>query len=232
MNLRHTLLAVTAAAASASASASIVVLDFEGISPSYPHANNVFIQGFYNGGASSVGTSGTNFGIEFSANSLLICLNTPGFSCSNTSRGGLAPASDKGSLFFLSGNKSIMNVAAGFSDGFSFNYVSTSFAGDVQVFDGLDGTGNLLATLNLQPNANAGLCPAGSGGFCPFGPAGVKFSGVAKSVSFGGVANQIVFDDITFGSDVPAIPEPGTYALMALGLAGVGFAARRRRGQA
>jgi hypothetical protein len=46
------------------------------------------------------------------------------------------------------------------------------------------------------------------------------------------VANRIVFDDITFGSDVPAIPEPGTYALMALGLAGVGFAARRRRGRA
>jgi hypothetical protein len=232
MKFRHTLLAGAAALASASASASIVVLDFEGISK-YPHPNNsVFIQDFYNGGTSSIGTSGPNLGISFGRNALLICLNTPGVNCSNTSRGGLAPASDKGSLFFLSGTETFMNFAAGFSDGFSFNYVSTSFAGDVQVFDGLNGTGNLLATLKLTPNANSGLCPGLGAGFCPFGPAGVKFSGVAKSVSFGGVANQIVFDDITFGSDVPAIPEPGTYALMALGLAGVGFAARRRRVQA
>jgi hypothetical protein len=169
MKFRHTLLAAAAAVASASASASIVVLDFEGIAP-HPNSSNVFIQDFYNGGSSSIGTSGPNFGVEFSANSLLICLNTPRTNCSNASRGGLAPASDKGSLFFLSGNESIMNVAAGFSDGFSFNDVSTRFAGDVQVFDGLDGTGNLLATLNLQPNANAGLCPTGSGAFCPFGP--------------------------------------------------------------
>jgi hypothetical protein len=35
----------------------------------------------------------------------------------------------------------------------------------------------------------------------------VAFSGIAKSIGFGGVANQIVFDDVTFGS---ATPGPGT----------------------
>jgi len=42
------------------------------------------------------------------------------------------------------------------------------------------------------------------------------------------------FDNVTFGSDMPMdgvtqIPEPSTYAMLALGLAAVGFAARRGR---
>ncbi len=35
--------------------------------------------------------------------------------------------------------------------------------------------------------------------------------------------------DYTAGNSVPAVPEPETWALMGLGLAGVGFAARRRK---
>ncbi|HTQ79133.1 MAG TPA: hypothetical protein VMM92_03995, partial [Thermoanaerobaculia bacterium] len=34
-------------------------------------------------------------------------------------------------------------------------------------------------------------------------PIGVSFSGVARSVDFGGTANQIGFDNITFGSQTP-----------------------------
>jgi PEP-CTERM motif len=119
--------------------------------------------------------------------------------CSNTSRGGSAPSSEKGSLFFLTGAQTYMNVAAGFETGFSFNYVSTSFSGAVNVYDSLNGTGY-------------------NAGFCPFGPAGVAFNGVAKSVSFGSVT--------------PNVPEPETYALMALGLGVVGLASRCRRHQA
>ncbi len=49
------------------ASAAVTVLDFENIAP-YPNGNNVLVQGFYNGGTSSIGTTGTNYGGEFSSN--------------------------------------------------------------------------------------------------------------------------------------------------------------------
>src|SRR6202008_3200767 len=105
------------------------------------------------------------------------CLNTTSVVCSNTSRGGLgSPTSQLGGLFFLTGAESIMNVAAGFDTGFSFNYVSFSQPGSVKVYDGLDGTGNELASIALGPNA--GSCPGYSAGFCPFSPIGVAFAGV------------------------------------------------------
>lgn len=230
MNLK---LIVAAAAAvlsiGSAAQASVVSLNFENIA-SYPNGNNVYIQDYYNGGTSSIGTSGTNYGVSFGSNALLICLNTIGTGCSNTSRGGLGdPGSQKGGLFFLSGSETYLNYAAGFTTGFSFNYVSVSYAGSVGVYDGLNGTGNLLGTLNLTPNA--GSCPGYGAGFCPFGASGINFAGTAKSIAFGGVANQIVFDDVTFGSAVPGggVPEPATWALMISGFGLAGAALRRRK---
>ncbi|MFN3642549.1 MAG: VPLPA-CTERM sorting domain-containing protein [Gemmobacter sp.] len=236
MSLKRVLMAAAASAALAtSAQAAVVVLDFEGIAD-YPNSNDVFVQDFYNGGTSSVGTSGTNYGISFGSNALLICLNSTSVFCSNTSRGGEGnPNSREGALFFLDGDETFMNVAAGFETGFSFNYVSTTFSGSVGVYDGLDGTGNLLASIDLRPNA--GFCPDYSAGFCPFGPAGIAFAGIAKSVSFGGVANQIVFDDITFGSSIPdpdpdpnVVPLPASLPLLLAGLGGIAALRRRRRG--
>ena len=109
-----------------------------------------------------------------------------------------------------------------------------TFSGSVTVYDGLNGTGNVLATLDLSPNA--GSCPGYGAGFCPFSPVGVLFDGTALSIGFGGVANQIVFDDITFGSEIPgrgnnAVPEPATWAMMLMGFGAAGFAMRRRRRQ-
>jgi hypothetical protein len=231
--MKKLILAAAVFALSSSVTQAAIVLDFEGIAP-YPNDNSVLIQNYYNGGTASNGNSGPNLGVAFSANSLLICLNSLSVTCSNTSRGGLAPTSAQGALFFLSGAQSIMNVAAGFDTGFSFNYASASQPGSVSVFDGLDGTGNLLATFALSPNATG--CPAYGAGFCPFAPIGVSFAGIARSVSFAGVANQIVFDDITFGSATPittgSVPEPATWLTMILGLGLTGAAIRRRRQQA
>lgn len=219
--------ALALAAAGAAQAGPVVSLNFEGVNATYP-SGFAAIQNFYNGGTSSDGTTGANFGITFSPNALAICLNSTTVVCSNTSRGGLAPGSDKGALFFLSGSNTFMDDPAGFTNGFSFNYVSASQPGSVSAYSGLDGTGTLLATLNLSPNA--GSCPGYSAGFCPFSAAGVAFAGIAKSISFAGVANQIVFDDVTFGSTKPGpgggVPEPSTWAMMLLGLVGAGAALR------
>jgi hypothetical protein len=208
----------------------VIVLNFEGINATYP-SGYAQVLDFYNGGTSSDLTSGTNYGIGFTDNALAICLNTPGFSCSNTSRGGLGdPASAEGALFFLSGSATYMNVAAGFDTGFSFFYTAINEVGSVSVYDGLNGTGNLLGTLSLPTTASA-CDPIYGAGFCPFYPGSLAFSGTAMSVSFAGVANQVVFDDVTFGSTTPGptVPEPASLALLGAGLFGIGVLRYRRK---
>lgn len=220
----------TSAAIAAPANAAIVVLDFENIG-TYPSNSNIQILDYYNGGTSSNGSSGTNYGVSFGRNAETLCLNTPGTDCSNTSRGGVGdPASQFTGLFFLSGTETHLNFAAGFTDGFSFNYASNNTPGSVGVYEGLNGTGNLLATILLPVNAPGCGADYSFAQYCPFGPAGIAFAGTAQSIAFGGVANFIVFDDITFGSATPgAVPEPATWAMMLIGFGAMGTALRRSR---
>ena len=156
-------------------------------------------------------------------------MNTPGGSCSNTSRGGLGdPNSQLGGLFFLTGGATILNDPAGFDTGFSFNYTAINTGGSIDVFDGLSGTGTNLAHLDL-PTTVSNCPPQYAAGFCPFFPIGVAFAGTAQSIVFNGVANQIVFDDITFGSVTPpTVPEPTSLALLGTGLAGIAMFRRRK----
>lgn len=207
-------LALTALTAE-KAQAATIVLDFEGLQ------NLESVNGFYNGGSGGNGsTSGQNFGISFSSNSLALIDSDAG----GSGNFGGEPSPDTG-LFFLSGT-AIMNVAAGFDTGFSFFYSSPDFPGTVNVYDELDGTGNLLASLNLPVTPSNGA-PDPNGRFSPFLPFGVTFNGIARSVDFGGAANRIVFDDITLGAATPgggddgeptSVPEPGSVmALLAIG---------------
>jgi hypothetical protein len=214
-------------------SAAPFVLDFEGIA-AHPHDNSsIFVETFYNGGTSSNGTAGPNYGVTFDAPTLLVCLNTLTDVCSNASRGGQGdPGSQLGAVFFLTSNAITMNVTGGFDTGFSFLYTAINSGGSVSVYDGLNGTGNLLTTLNL-PITTSGPCPGYSAAFCPFSPIGVGVAGTAQSVGFGGVGNQIAFDDITFGSVTPgdpssAVPEPSTFLLLSGGMLAIAAGRSRR----
>lgn len=205
------------AAACIAGTADAQVLDFEGI------GNNNSIGNYYDGGF------GPNFGIEFFGNALAIESGVG--RCQGTGNFALQP-SGCGVLYFLTSNATGMNRASGFTTGFSLFYSAAFNAGSLEVWSGLNGTGSLLASLNLPVTGDGAGNPSCLGtNFCPWTPVGVTFSGTAQSILFAGVANQIGFDDVTFGSSTPGtvVPEPSTYALMAAGLAALGFASRRRR---
>ncbi|WP_376696213.1 hypothetical protein [Wenzhouxiangella sp. EGI_FJ10305] len=176
-----------------------VVLDFEGLENLEP------VEEFYNGGLGGNGSGpGPDFGITFSDNAQAIIDSDAG----GTGNFGGEPSPDT-ILFFLSGSAATMNVSDGFTNGFSFFYSAINQPGEIIVYDGLDGTGNVLATLDLPVTPTNGD-PDPTGQFSPLVSTGVNFSGTARSVDFGGTIDQIGFDNITLGSSVPGGAAPPT----------------------
>ncbi len=206
--VKITALAGLAVAASA-ASASPLVLTFEGLANGYPVGNFYAAQG-----------------VSFSPATLALI---------DSDAGGTGNFANEPSpstiMFFTDANNAILNYAAGFDTGFSFYYTSST-AAPVMVYDGLDGTGNLLATINLTAQFADNCTGDPFGQFCNFSNIGVSFNGIAKSVNFGGTANQTGYDNITFGSAVAGsgTPEPAAWALMIVGFGLVGTSLRRRAG--
>lgn len=210
------LLALAAIAATAlPCSAQVFALDFEGA------ADLAQLLGFYGGGTDSAGNSGTDFGITFSSDAVAAIDEDAGGS------GNIANEPSASTVLVFEGvsGPAVLNYEAGFTDAVSFFY-SSSFDAPVMVYDGLNATGNLLGTINLSRQFNDNCSGDPNGSFCNWTAAGVSFSGVAKSLGFN--VGPAAYDNITFGSANP-IPEPQTYALMALGLAAIGWATRRRR---
>lgn len=219
------------AASAYSATIDSVTLDFEGV------GDLQAVEDFYNGG------DGEDFGISFSENALAIVDLDAGGSGNFANE----PTADT-VLFFLTGAAATLNVDAGFEVGFSFFYAATNNSGSIQVYDGLNATGNLLADLFLPTLPEGPGDPNGGlgdfrGSFGNFQPIGVAFDGVARSIDFGGTVNQIGFDNITFGSIQPndeggvfpaddtinPIPLPAGGWLLLSGLASVAAVKRRKK---
>ena len=204
-------------AAMTASQGAIIVLDFEGLGDQEP------VENFYDGGFGGNGSGpGTDFDITFSSNSLAIIDADAG----GSGNFGGEPSPDT-ILFFLSGAAATLNAPNGFDTGFSLFYTSPDGPASVDVYDGLNATGNLLASLALPTTPDNGA-PDPSGRFSPFEPFGVAFTGTALSVDFGGAANFVGFDDITFGSATPgggppsSVPDGGsTLTLFAIALFGL-----------
>jgi hypothetical protein len=58
---------------------------------------------------------------------------------------------------------------------------------------------------------------------------GVTDAGGIKAIRISNSSGGIELDHIQYGTMMAPVPEPTTWALMLLGLAGIGFAVQRRR---
>ena len=110
-----------------------------------------------------------------------------------------------------------MSLQTGLVDGVTFS-----------VYDGLDvllGTTSVLSDFTVLGGGGSSLFPEGL--------ASLSFSGVAAYATFdfsNVVANRYIIDNFqgTFGSTEVSVPEPGTLALLAIGLFGMGLSRRKK----
>lgn len=167
----------------------------------------------YAGGTDGAGVSGVDLGVAFGGDALALQNDAlgPYFSNAPSAIGVMAPV----------GPAAFMNVPVGFTDLSFFYSSSAAVVAGVKVWSGLNGTGTVLASLNLANNAQMGCSDTP---FCRFDSLSTTFTGVAQSVSFGDAALVAGFDNVR----ITAVPEPTTLVLMALGLAAVAGVARRR----
>lgn len=183
------------------------LLSFEGI------GNLQAVGSFYNGGGLS---STPNYGVTFSSNFYGL------LSIANGGAGNFAPnITSTPAIFVLGPNGSAatgtMNVTSGFVTGLNFFYTAGytgTHTGTVTIWSGANGTGTVLATIQLSNNNSGCTSPA----YCTWTAVGVSFSGTAHSVTFGGPANELGLSDITIGSSTTAVPEPSSIYLVASGL--------------
>jgi hypothetical protein len=159
------------------------------------------VDGYYDGGTDSLGETGPNLGVDFLAGDWQTLT-------------GFGETSQPNFAFSISGAGSV-NVAAGFSDQLSFTYVGFT-ATTINIWDGVNGTGNLLSSVEL-PADNV----------LAFSPATIDFAGTARSVTIAGGFSQFGWDDVNFGPST--VPEPGSLTLLGLGVVGLGGYALRRR---
>ena len=209
MKFFKTIATLALIAAAVPAVAAQTTIDFEGT------GSFGSILQFYNGGTDSAGNSGTNFGVSFTASAVSLSNDVLNTYYSN------APTA--GTVMFAPDSAAFLNAADGFTNSVSLYYSSDVAApNSVNIYSGLNGTGDLLGTISLNNNAQTGCTDTS---FCNFEQSTVTFSGTGKSISFDGAAGHTAFDNVS----ITPVPEPTTYALMMLGLAGIGMVARRRR---
>lgn len=197
--------AAMSAMASGSSFAAQFNLDFE---KSWDYANGD-VDGYYAGGTAADGSAGPDVGVSFVGVSGLSNDADFTYYSNAPSLQGVAYAHT-----FLPEDKALMNVAGGVEGGLSFFYASPSAAaGAIKAYSGLNGTGDLLGTIDLAANSSIA--------YDTWTQVGFSFGGTALSFDLGGSANLVALDDIK------AVPVPP--AALLLGTAMVGMVGLRRK---
>ncbi len=157
------------------------LLNFEGVENLDP------VSGFY-----------SDRGISFSPNALGI-ISTDALDAlgrSDELGGNFAPPpSGTTALTYGEDSAIVMNVNGGFDNQLSFFYASPFVNHTVTLYDGLEASGNILASIPLS-TTSAGSLPHAYGAF---EQVILPFAGVARSVSFGNISNKLILDDIFLG---------------------------------
>lgn len=125
-------------------------------------------------------------------------------------------------MMFVPVGSAVLQATSGlmFSGAVGFSYTSLSdLIGAVQVFSGTDGSGQLLASMDLVGD---GLTGCGNGLPCQWHTASLSFNGQAGSIVFTGA--DAAFDNVS----VTTVPEPASIALVLGALAAAGASRRRR----
>jgi len=202
-----------------------VVIGFEGL------PNNDEVLSYFNGGQDGALNTGPSDGVIFADDAYaFISADDP----TGTADFGGDPLGDTIVTFEATSGIATINVPGGFTTGFSFYYSSPVDSATILIFSGPDDTGTQLASFDIHNTGDGNTlgnpaCPNPTDTYCPLFPAGVSFDGVAQSVDFNTTIGAFVFDDFTFGSSTPELPEPATCSLLGLGLATLLVISRRRR---
>jgi hypothetical protein len=196
--LRLAALALSLSLVGLSSAASAVTLTFEGLPPLAHPAN------YYDGG----------FAVDAFDPGTIVAGPGPDYGIRFVGAGPLVPNAGFGldDLEVIVHAASInirMSVDGGFTGSLELDYLSNSGGNLIDVYDGPDATGNILATFTTSATVGQ-----------TYAHASIPFAGTAFSVRFRQQDSFVAYDNIQ------VVPEPATAALLLLGLAALG--ARRR----
>lgn len=204
---------------------------------------------FYTGSANNGPQTGPADGVVFSSNAEELRAGVSGHAPSGGSGkfennpGGVNSYTGKAGVLyfgFSSTSSSYLNDAGGF-DQISFNYSilnnTATYDDTVDLYSGLNGTGNLLGSLSLTPNGTAVACQTTGDEFCTWSLASASNFGIAESAVFGGPSSTplegLEFDAVSLsGAPGPAVGAGLPGVALAAGVIGLVGLRRKRKAAA